>query len=110
MFGLHSPSDRAPPPARPGWDGWAFYPHWYGEGGIRTLGAELPAAQQISNLPLSTAQPPLLGSQVFIVAHLFSAVTSKLKNFFSALLWPFLPLRRWAGPESGPESRLCGLG
>ncbi|VXD10789.1 hypothetical protein PL9631_1010030 [Planktothrix paucivesiculata PCC 9631] len=32
-----------------------------GEGGIRTLGTELPAVQQISNLSLSTAQPPLLG-------------------------------------------------
>jgi hypothetical protein len=31
----------------------------YGEGGIRTLGTELPAVQQISNLPLSTTQPPL---------------------------------------------------
>ena len=30
-----------------------------GEGGIRTLGTELPAVQQISNLPLSTTQPPL---------------------------------------------------
>gem|GEM_PF-3342442 len=30
-----------------------------GEGGIRTLGTELPAVQQISSLPLSTTQPPL---------------------------------------------------
>jgi hypothetical protein len=30
-----------------------------GEGGIRTLGMELPAIQQISNLPLSSTQPPL---------------------------------------------------
>ncbi len=34
-----------------------------GEGGIRTLGTELPAVQQISNLPLSTTQPPLHGHE-----------------------------------------------
>ena len=34
-----------------------------GEGGIRTLGTELPAVQQISNLPLSTTQPPLQGDK-----------------------------------------------
>ena len=37
-----------------------------GEGGIRTLGTELPAVQQISNLPLSTAQPPLQGHSSII--------------------------------------------
>ncbi len=94
MSRLHSPSwlapapAPAPAPAGSGWDGWAFSRDWYGEGGIRTLGAELPAAQQISNLPLSTAQPPLLGSQLCIVAQLFPVVASKLKNFFSAILWP----------------------
>ena len=30
-----------------------------GEGGIRTLGTALRSVQQISNLPLSTTQPPL---------------------------------------------------
>jgi hypothetical protein len=30
-----------------------------GEGGIRTLGTVLRFVQQISNLPLSTTQPPL---------------------------------------------------
>jgi hypothetical protein len=33
-----------------------------GKGGIRTLGTELPAVQQISNLPLSTTQPPFHGN------------------------------------------------
>ena len=32
-----------------------------GEGGIRTLGWVLRVHQQISNLPLSTTQPPLQG-------------------------------------------------
>ncbi|VXD22793.1 hypothetical protein PL8927_760098 [Planktothrix serta PCC 8927] len=38
-----------------------------GEGGIRTLGTELPAVQQISNLSLSTAQPPLQDRQLNIL-------------------------------------------
>ncbi|CUR31485.1 hypothetical protein PL9214291076 [Planktothrix tepida PCC 9214] len=45
-----------------------------GEGGIRTLGTELPAVQQISNLPLSTAQPPLQERQLNILTDHFGSV------------------------------------
>gem|GEM_PF-3392858 len=34
-----------------------------GEGGIRTLGTALRSVQQISNLPLSTTQPPLQNTE-----------------------------------------------
>ena len=37
-----------------------------GEGGIRTLGTEFPIVQQISNLPLSTTQPPLQGDETLL--------------------------------------------
>lgn len=41
-----------------------------GEGGIRTLGWALLFHQQISNLPLSTTQPPLPAARS-IIADLF---------------------------------------
>lgn len=50
-----------------------------GEGGIRTLGTALRSVQQISNLPLSTTQPPLLGN----FYHHNSTVTNMQLFFFS---------------------------
>ncbi len=41
----------------------------YGEGGIRTLGTALRTVQQISNLPLSTTQPPLQAAPRYKVLY-----------------------------------------
>jgi hypothetical protein len=68
-----------------------------GEGGIRTLGTVLRFVQQISNLPLSTTQPPLQTIWKYIITDIVDR-----KSFKARELIDNLRLRlRYAKTQSG---------